>query len=85
MNIREQHKRDINLYIEYREIKSALMRHISTAVQSKCIDFLKNEDTDLIEDDIHTAPSYLFSDYDKVPIRIIKKEHGVLTTPFTRT
>ena len=52
MNLREQHKQDIRLYRECREVERALLRHVTTAVESKYIDFLKNDDTDLIEEDI---------------------------------
>lgn len=83
MNLREAHKRDTNLYRECREVERALMRHITTAVESKYVDFLKNEDTDLIEDDIPTVLEYLFSNYGKVPTRLVKeKEQEVLATPF---
>ena len=83
MNMRETHKRDTALYRECREVEKALMRHITTAVESKYIDFLKNEYTDLIEDDIPTVLEFLFSNYGKVPTRSVKeKETEVLTTPF---
>ena len=83
MNLREQHKQDIRLYRECREVERALLRHVTTAVESKYIDFLKNEDTDLIEDDISTVLTYLFTNYGKVPTRVVKeKENEVLATPF---
>ena len=44
---------------------------------------MKNEHTDLIEDDIPTVLEYLFSNYGKVPTRQVKeKETEVLSTPF---
>ena len=52
LNIREIHKRDMGTYREYREVERVLLRHITTAVEAKYIDFLKNDDTDLIEEDI---------------------------------
>ena len=83
MNMRETHKSDMALYRECREVEKALMRHITTAVESKYIDFLKNEYTDLIDDDIPTVLEFLFSNYGKVPTRSVKeKETEVLTTPF---
>ena len=83
MNLREAHKRDTNLYRECREVEKALLRHITAAVESKYIDSLKNEDTDLVEDDIPTVLEYLFSSYGKVPTREVKeKEVEVLATPF---
>ena len=41
LNIREKHKRGMGLYREWREVERALLRHITTAVESKYIDFLK--------------------------------------------
>jgi hypothetical protein len=83
LNIREKHKRDMGIYRECREVERALLRHITTAVESKYIDSLKNDDTDLIEEDIPSVLSYLFSNYGKVPTRVVKeKEQEVLTTSF---
>jgi hypothetical protein len=83
MNLREQHRQDVRLHRECREVERALLRHVTTAVESKYIDFLKNEDTDLIEDDIPTVLTYLFTNYGKVPTRVVKeKENEVLATPF---
>ena len=83
MNLREEHRRNSGLYRECREVEKALIRHITTAIESKYIDFLKNHDTDLIEEDIPTVLKYLFDNYGKVPTRIVKeKEQEVLSTPF---
>ena len=83
LNLREEHRNGVAQYRECREVEKALLRHITTAIDSKYIDFLKNEDTDLIEDDIPTVLTYLFSDYGKVPTREVKdKEREVLGTSF---
>ena len=83
MNLREAHKRDMNLYRECREVERALLRHVTTAVEAKYIDSLKNDDTDLIEDDLPTVLEFLFSSYGKVPTATVKeKEQEVLATPF---
>ena len=83
MNLREAHKRDMALYRECREVERELIRHITIAIEAKYINFLKNEDTDLIEDDIPTALEYLFTNCGKVPTRLVKeKEQEVLSTPF---
>ena len=42
MNLREAHKRDTSLYRECREVEKALLRHITTAVESKYVDLKKN-------------------------------------------
>ena len=83
LNLREEHRTNVALYREYREVEKALVRHITQALESKYIDFLKNENTDLIEDDIPTVLAYLFSDYGKVPTHEVKdKERQVLATSF---
>ena len=83
MNIRETHKQNMSAYRECREVERSLIRHITIALEPKYIDFLKNQDTDLIEDDIPTVLQYLFENYGKVPTRLVKeKEQEVLTTPF---
>ena len=83
MNLWEAHGRDLTLYREYREVEYALLRHITREVESRYIDFLKNEYTELIEEDIPTAMKNLFSSYSKVPKMVVKeKEKEILTTPF---
>ena len=83
INLREAHKRDMHLYRECKDVERALLKHITVAVEPKYIDFLKNEHTDLIEDDIPTVLEYLFSNYGRVPTRQVKeKEQDVLNTPF---
>ena len=58
------------------------MRHITTSIEPKFIDSLKNENTDLFEDNISTVLDFLFTHYGKVPTREVKeKEHKVLATP----
>ena len=59
------------------------MRHITTAIESRYIGYLKNEHTDLIEDYIPTVIRFLFTNYGNVPTRAVKEEEQeVLTTPF---
>ena len=48
INLREEHRTNVALYRECREVEKALLRHITQAVEPKYIDFLKNENTDLI-------------------------------------
>ena len=83
IHLREEHRNAVALYRECREVERALLRHITTAIEPRYIDFLKNEDTDLIEDDIPTVLTYLFSSYGKVPTREVKeKEQEVLSIAF---
>ena len=71
------------LYRECKEVERALIPNITRAIESKYIDFLKNEYIDLIEDNIPTVLHYLFDNYGKVPTRVFKeKEQEVLTTLF---
>lgn len=83
INLREEHRKNTGLYRECREVEKSLIRHITTALESKYLDFLKNPDTDLVDEDIPTVLKYLFSNYGKVPTRVVKdKEQEVLSTPF---
>ena len=40
MNLREEHKWNTGLYRECREVEKALIRHITTAIEPKYVDFL---------------------------------------------
>jgi hypothetical protein len=40
INIREEHRNNLALYRECREVEMALLRYITTAIESKYIDFL---------------------------------------------
>ena len=83
INLREEYRTNIALYRECREVEKALLRHITKSVESRYIDFLKNQDTDLIEKDIPVVLKFLFSNYGVVPTQEVKeKEHEVLATPF---
>ena len=63
--------------------RKSTYRHITTAIEPRYVDFLKNHDTDLMEEDIPTVLKYLFDNYGKVPTRTVKeKEQEVLSTPF---
>ena len=65
LNLRENYSQSISLYKEYREVERALMRHITTSIEPKYIDSLKNEDTDLVEDDLSTVLDFLCTHYGK--------------------
>ena len=83
IQLREEYRTNIAFYRECREVEKALLRHITKAIESKYIDFLKNPDTDLIEKDIPEVLEFLFSNYGVVPTQEVKeKEHEVLNTPF---
>ena len=60
INLREEHRTNVALYREWREVEKALLRQFTQVVEQKYIDFLKNENTDLIEDDIPQSWYFFF-------------------------
>ena len=49
---RETHNENLALYRECKNVEKALLRHIQTAVSEKDIEFMVNEDTCLIENNV---------------------------------
>ena len=47
------------LYIEYKNVEKALIRHAQNTLENKYIELLINDDTGLIEDDLPTVLAYL--------------------------
>ena len=67
-------------------MEKALLRHIQTAVEDKYVEFLVDDDTGLIEEDVPTVLQYLFSNYGKVTSAEVKQlESEVLTLSFNPT
>ena len=80
---RESHNENVALYRECKNVEKALLRHIQTAVEEKYIEFLVDDDTGLIEDDVPTVLQYLFSNYGKVTSEEFKQlESKVLSLTF---
>ena len=81
---RESHAEDIALYRECKNVEKALLRHIQTAIEDKYIEFMVDDDTGLIEDDIPTVLDYLSSTYGKVTsVEIKEQENEVLNINFS--
>ena len=79
----ETHNEAIKLYRECKNVEKALLRHIQIAVEEKFIEFMVDDDTGLIEDDVPTVLEYLFTTYRKVTTKEVKeKEHECLNMSF---
>ena len=80
---RQSHNEAIVLYRECKNVEKSLLRHIQTVVEDKYIEFMVDEDTGLIEDDIPTVMEYMFANYGKVTSEKVKqKESEVLSQSF---
>ena len=80
---RESHAEDMALYRECKNVEKALLRHIQTAVEDKFLEFMVDDDTGLIEDDIPTVLDYLFTNYGKVTsVEVKEAESEVLNLQF---
>ena len=83
VHARESHNKDVALYRECKNVEKSLLRHIQTAVDEKYTEFLVDEDTGLIEEDVPTVLQYLFSNYGKVTLEEVKQvESKVLSLSF---
>ena len=63
---KEPHNEETRVYRKCKNVKKALLQHIQPAVEEKLIDYLVDEDTGLLEEDIPTVLEYLFTNYGKV-------------------
>ena len=80
---RESHTEDLALYRECKNVEKSLLRHIQTAVEDKYLEFMVDDDTGLIEEDIPTVLDYLFSNYGKVTsVEVKEAESAVLNLQF---
>ena len=75
---RETHNENLALYRECKNVEKALLRHIQTAVSEKYIEFMVDDDTGLIEDDVPTVLDYLFTSYGKVTAEEVKEEENMV-------
>ena len=75
---RETHNERLALYRECKNVEKALLRHIQSAVDDKYIEFMIDEDTGLIEEDVPTVLEYLFTTYGKVTAEEVKDEENLV-------
>ena len=81
---RESHAEEMALYRECKNVEKALLRHIQTAVEDKFLEFMVDDDTGLIEEDIPTVLDYLFLNYGKVSsVEVKEQESEVLNLQFS--
>ena len=59
-------------------MEKALLRHIQLAVDEKYIEFMIDEDTGLIEEDVPTVLDYLFTTYGKVTAEEVKDDENLV-------
>ena len=77
------HNEAIALYRECKNVKQSLLQHIQTAVDEKYIEFMVNEDTGSMEDNVPTVLYYLFMTYRKVTAEEVKDlENSCLNISF---
>ena len=63
VQVRKTHNEDIPLYKECKNVEKALLCYIQTAVEDKFIEFMVDDETGLIEDEISIVLDYLFANY----------------------
>ena len=69
---RETRNEAITLYRECKNEDKALLHHIQTAVEERFVEFMVDNDTGLIEEDVPTVLEYLFITYGKVTAEEVK-------------
>ena len=68
------------MYLEYKNVEKALMRHIQDVIEEKYIESLVNEYANLISGDIPAVLEYLFCNYGKVRSdEVSQKESEVMS------
>ena len=66
LNLKDQHSEERYLYLEYKNVEKALMRHIKDTIEEKYLEFLVDKYINLISGDIPAVLEYLFHNYGKV-------------------
>ena len=67
------------MYLEYKNVEKALLRHIQDAIEDKYIKLLVDKYTNLLTSDIPTILEYLFYNYRKVKSKeVAQKESEVM-------
>ena len=66
IELKEQYNKGKRLYLEYKNIEKALLRHIQDAIEDKYIKVLVDEYTNLLIGDVPAILEYLDYNYGKV-------------------
>ena len=81
LELKDRHQEAKRLYLEYKNAKKALQRHIQDAIEDKYIEPLVDEYTNLLNGDEPTILQYLFYNYSKVRSEeVSQKEMEVMTS-----
>ena len=80
LELKERHVKRKRLYVEYKNVEKALLRHIQEAIKDKYIASLVYEYTNLLNDDIPAVIRYLLYNYRKVRSKeVAEKEQEVMS------
>ena len=86
LELKERHQEEKRLYLEFKNVEKALLRHIQDAIEEKYIEALVNEYTNLLDGDVPTILQYLFYNYGKVRSEeVAQKEMEVMTSSWQPT
>ena len=81
LELKDRHQEARRIYLECKNVKKALLRHIQDAIEDKYIESLVDEYTNLLDGDVSTILEYLFYNYGKVRSEeVSQKEMEVMTS-----
>ena len=76
LTLREQHQEQKRVYLECKNVKKPLQRHIQEAIEYKYLESIIEEDTQLIQEDILAVLVYLFETYGNIPTKEVKQKEA---------
>ena len=80
LELKEAYNEQKRLYLEYKNIEKALLRHIQDVIEDKYVESLVDDYTNLLTDDVSTIMQYLFYNYGKVRLEeVSQKELEVIS------
>ena len=86
LELKERHQEEKRLYLEFKNVEKALLRHMQDAIEEKYIEALVNEYTNLLDGDVPSMLQYLFYNYGKVRSEeVAQKEMEVMTSSWQPT
>ena len=79
LEIKDWHIEGKRLYLEYKNVKKALLWHIQDAIEDKYIESLVDEHTNLLIGDVLAILKYLSYNYEKVRSKeITQKDNNIM-------